>query len=110
MLRSRWCEPRYLAGCILKKKQRLGQEVLMGCDTFSISSSTSLEPKNAKHQQGKTRQGEAHRSFAAPAELIMAPQQDREQQPGNDGQHGFVHQVLGKNIVDEDKAGGDGDR
>jgi len=65
-----------------------------------------LGAKKGQHQQGKTGQGEADRGLAAPAQLIVTPQQHGKQQPGDDGQHGFVYQALAENIVDKHEARG----
>src|SRR5690625_7446081 len=41
---------------------------------------------------------------------MVAGQQHDEEDPGGDGQHGLVGQVLGKEVIDVDKAGDDGQR
>src|ERR1700690_251048 len=53
-----------------------------------------LHAEIGHRQDAKAPQGPAHRRSPAPAEAQTPNQQHAEQQPGNDRQDGFLHQVL----------------
>ncbi|KKJ00776.1 hypothetical protein PROH_05860 [Prochlorothrix hollandica PCC 9006 = CALU 1027] len=58
-----------------------------------------------QHQQAEPGEGPANGLVAAPAELVAPPQQNGENHPGEAGKDGLVCQVLGKQIIDVQRAG-----
>ena len=71
----------------------------------STSSRTNFTPKYATAKNAEAAQGPAHGRAAAPAEANAADQQHAEQHPGDERQHGLLHQVLREQIGDEDESG-----
>ncbi len=64
-----------------------------------------LAAEIGQHQQAETGQRPADCLVPAPAEAVTAPQQYAEDDPGQARQQGFVHQVLGEQVLDEQPAG-----
>ncbi len=56
-------------------------------------------------QQAEPRQRPANGLVSAPAELVATPEQHGEDHPGEAGEDGFVQQMLGKQVVDEQRTG-----
>ena len=63
-----------------------------------------LGAEKGEHQEYERRQRPANGDLAAPAEADASVEQDGEGYPGDDRQHGLVHQVLGENILEVKKA------
>ena len=59
------------------------------------------------HEQDETSEGPARGNSAAPAELVAAPQQGGEHEPGDDRQHRLVSEVLREQILEEHRTGQD---
>src|SRR5450830_79644 len=63
-----------------------------------------LAAEIGQHQQAETGQGPADRFVPAPAKAVAAPQQHAEHHPRQARQQGFMHQVLGEQVFDEQPA------
>ena len=60
--------------------------------------------KIGQHQKDKTTQSEMNGFFSSPAKMPPPPKKDCKQKPGNNRKNGFMYQMLGKDIIQEDKA------
>ena len=75
---------------------------------FENQFQSQFRAEKSQHQQYESDQCQPYRRLAAPSQLVVSPQQDRKEYPCDQGEHGLVHQMLGKNILDEDESGDDG--
>ena len=61
-----------------------------------------------QHQENKAADSPAYSGTSAPAEAPAPPEQDSKHQPGTDGQHGLVDEMLGEDIFQKKYSGKQG--